>query len=161
MVQDILPGSRVLELGAGTGTVTRAILEAGVEPQDLDLVEVDPHFVKLLRVRFPDVGTHDIDAITMSRRLVHLSGSVDYVVSGLPLLLLSRTQRMRVLTGAFALLGRRGVFHQFTYGARCPIDQKMLRKANLTARRIGVAARNFPPAFVYRITRACDRSLSR
>jgi len=159
MVQGVLPGSRVIELGAGTGTVTRAILEAGVEPEDLDVVEMDSSFVKLLRVRFPDIGIHAVDATTISRRRLDLHGHVDFVISCLPLLLLSRAQKMRLLTGAFAMLGPGGVLHQFTYGARCPIDQKMLARIGLTAQRIGVATRNLPPAFVYRVSRVGDSFL--
>ena len=45
MATTLEPGARVIELGAGTGTVTQAILDAGVEPKDLYLVEQDARFV--------------------------------------------------------------------------------------------------------------------
>ena len=53
MVSDIGPGSRVIELGAGTGVFTQAILDAGVAPSDLIVVEQNEGFVELLKERFP------------------------------------------------------------------------------------------------------------
>jgi phosphatidylethanolamine/phosphatidyl-N-methylethanolamine N-methyltransferase len=154
MVQGLGPGSRVVELGPGTGTVTRAILEAGVLEEDLEVIEKDGNFARMLRGRFPGVAVHEIDAAKLGRRLGHLSGEVDCVISSLPLLLFSRSQRMRLVAGAFALLGPGGSLHQFTYAARCPIDARILSRLGLEATRIGLAAKNFPPAFVYKIVRS-------
>jgi len=153
MVSGLGAGSRVLELGSGTGTITRAILAAGVRESDLEIVEYDRNFIRTLRAEFPRVGIHEVDALTLSRRFAHLSGQLDCIVSGLPLLLFSRAQRMRVLAAAFTLLGDGGWFHQFTYAGRCPVDRRVLARLGLTSRRVGIAARNFPPAFVYRIQR--------
>lgn len=154
MAQGISPGARVVELGAGTGTVTEAILEAGVRPEDLDIVEKEWPFIASLQAKYAGVQVHQADALQVGRRLCYLGGSVDFVVSGLPLLLFSRAQRMRILRGAFTLLKSGGALHQFTYAARCPIDPDMLRKLGLKAARIGIAARNIPPAFVFKIYRA-------
>src|SRR5690348_11215160 len=53
MTADLRPGARVMELGAGTGSVTRAILDSGVRPEDLYLVERNEEFAAILRRRFP------------------------------------------------------------------------------------------------------------
>jgi phospholipid N-methyltransferase len=153
MARGLGPGHRVLELGAGTGNLTSAILAAGVEPANLELVELDPRFVRLLEQRFPGVEVHALDALSIAARLPHLAGRLDFIVSGLPLLLLSRPRRMRLLKGAFSLLGSGGAFHQFTYGAKCPVERRVLHRLGLKAERIGIAPRNFPPAFVYRFVR--------
>ena len=55
MVADVGPGSRVIELGAGTGVVTQAILDAGVSPEDLIVIEQNEEFAELLKARFPEV----------------------------------------------------------------------------------------------------------
>jgi len=157
MVKELGPGARVLELGSGTGTVTRAILEAGVDAEDLEIVEKDPAFIAMMRVKYPHVAAHQIDATTIARQLGHLSGKLDCVVSGLPLLLFSRAQRMRIVASAFSLRRDGGVLHQFTYGARCPIDRRLLKRLKLKATRVGIAAKNFPPAFVYRISRSAEQ----
>lgn len=157
LVRGIGPGSRVLELGSGTGTVTRAILEAGVDPGHLDIVEMDPGFANTLRAKFPNVTLHQMDATGIARQLSHLSGELDCVVSCLPMLLLSRAQRMRVVASIFSMLVEGGVMHQFTYAAFCPIERRMLNRLGLTASRLGVAARNLPPAFAYRIARKSEQ----
>ncbi len=46
-------GLPVLELGPGTGVITRAILERGVPPEHLYAVEYSPDFVRHLRGAFP------------------------------------------------------------------------------------------------------------
>ncbi len=153
MAADLHADSRVLELGAGTGNLTRGILDARVRPENLKLVEIDPAFVRLLQRRFADVEVLAIDALSVARSLPHLIGHFDCVVSGLPLLLLSRAQRLRLLKNSFRLLAPDGVLHQFTYAAKCPLERDLLARLGLRAERIGIAARNFPPAFVYRIRR--------
>ena len=46
----------VVELGAGTGTVTRQLLDAGIAPRRLVVVEQSPVMVGLLRERFPQLA---------------------------------------------------------------------------------------------------------
>jgi phospholipid N-methyltransferase len=82
--------ARVLEVGPGTGAVTVEILQR-MRPEDrLDIVEINPHFVEVLRRRFDD------DPLWRSRRpqcqLIHGPlqevpgvGVYDYMISGLPL----------------------------------------------------------------------------
>ena len=43
----------VIELGPGTGPVTEAMVERGVDPARLILVEFNPDFCRLLRTRYP------------------------------------------------------------------------------------------------------------
>src|SRR2546423_521864 len=43
----------VIELGPGTGPVTEALVEQGVDPARLVLVEFNPKFCQLLRSRYP------------------------------------------------------------------------------------------------------------
>jgi 16S rRNA A1518/A1519 N6-dimethyltransferase RsmA/KsgA/DIM1 with predicted DNA glycosylase/AP lyase activity len=51
---DPRPGERVVELGAGAGTIARALARA-VRPADLTLVELDPRLADGLRRRFAGV----------------------------------------------------------------------------------------------------------
>lgn len=52
---DPRPGERVVELGAGAGTIAAALWRR-VAPTDLTLVELDPELAAGLRARFP--GAH-------------------------------------------------------------------------------------------------------
>ena len=147
-------GARVVEVGAGTGALTRAILNTGVSEQDLCLVDSDERFVEMLRESFPDARTVHGDALSLSEHLEDLTGQVDYIISGLPLLFFSNARKRRLLAAAFALLGEGGAFHQFTYGGVCPVGRRTLDSLGLKASCLGVAALNMPPAFVYRFQHA-------
>ena len=143
-------GARVVEVGAGTGALTRAILNTGVSERDLCLVESDERFVEFLKERFPGARIVHGDATSLGEHLEDLTGRVDFIISGLPLLLFSDARKRRLLAAAFRLLGDGGAFHQFTYGGVCPVGRRTLDGLGLRASRLGVAALNVPPAFVYR-----------
>ena len=153
MVGGLRPGARVMELGAGTGTVTRAILDTGVKQSDLYLVERHAVFARLLRQRFPHAVLLHEDATALTEQARELADSIDFIVSGLPLVLFSQTQKRQLLVQSFDLLKSTGMFHQFTYGGRCPIRRSMLEGLGLKAALHGIAPFNVPPAFVYRICR--------
>ena len=153
MAAEIVPGSRVVELGVGTGTLTQALLEKGVQPTMLHLVEQNADFVQILETQFPESDVLAIDAAEIATHLEHLAGEIDYVVSGLPILWFSRNVKQRILSGAFSLLRPGGSFHQFSYFARPPVSQTLLDELGLRATRTGFAPLNVPPAFTYRFER--------
>ena len=153
MVAGAGPGSRVIELGAGTGAVTQAILNCGVASCDLVVIEQSTAFAGMLRERFPEVTVVTGDALALNRNLDSRAGPADFVVSGLPLLLFSPGQKLRLLTHVFAALGSDGAFHQFTYGGRCPVERPVLRRLGLEASLTAFTPFNVPPAFVYRLQR--------
>ena len=76
----------VVELGPGTGPVTEALVEAGVAPSRLVLVEFNPAFCRILRARYPDATLVQGDAYSLRRLLeTLLLEPAAAVVSGLPL----------------------------------------------------------------------------
>lgn len=144
----------VLELGAGTGAFTRAILDRGVSEADLTLVEYGSGFAEVLRHRFPRATVLEIDAARLGRNGAVPEGRFGAVVSGLPLLAMSERKTLAILRSAFRCLGPAGCFYQFTYGYRCPVSARVLDRLGLEATRVGVAFNNLPPASVYRL---CQR----
>ena len=152
MAKDVGPGARVVELGAGTGTLTAALLQGGVAPGNLYLVERDPQFVKILERRFPRCHVVSADALELDEQFGATTG-FDFVISGLPLLCFSPEKRYRVLQQAFRLLKPNGRLHQFTYAGRCPVDRDLRALLRLDSRLLGIAPLNLPPGFVYRLTR--------
>ena len=148
------PGARVIELGAGTGTVTEALLRRGVRPEDLYLLERNESFFDILTRRFPRCPLVSADALELRERFADSLHSFDFVVSGLPLLLFSPEQKARLFEQIFDVLGPNGAYQQFTYGARCPIDRAQRERLGLKRSLLGFAALNIPPAFVYRFSRA-------
>ena len=144
----------VLELGAGTGAFTRALLARGVPEGDLTLLEYSADFARLLRERFPHARVLSMDAARLAHTPIFDGAPVGAVISGLPLLHMSPKKIMAILTGAFGYLRRDGSFYQFTYMPRCPISSRLLKRLGLEATRIGGTLRNIPPAAVYRISRS-------
>jgi phosphatidylethanolamine/phosphatidyl-N-methylethanolamine N-methyltransferase len=152
MTRELKAGDRVVEFGPGTGTLTRQILARGVAEKDLVLLERCAGFASLLEQKFPQATVVRGDAASRQESLDPLRGQIDFIISGLPLVLFSREQKHRLLKKAFSLLKPGGAFYQFTYGGRCPIERRQLERAGLRARCVGFIALNMPPAFVYRIT---------
>ena len=86
-VVDTTSGLPVLEIGPGTGVITRAILARGVPPEKLYTVEYSADFVRHLRRNFPRVNVIEGDAFDLDATLGKGAPKCfDSVVSGVPLL---------------------------------------------------------------------------
>ena len=151
MAKDVCVSSRVIELGAGTGTLSEALLASGVAPETLYLVERERPLVKILQRRFPRCHVIAADVLALERE-IDVDFKFDFVISGLPLLCFSPDKRYRILRQSLQLLKPHGRLHQFTYGGRCPIDRDLRALLQVDSALLGLAALNLPPAFVYRIT---------
>ena len=116
----------VVELGPGTGPVTQSLIETGVAPERLVLVEYDPGFCRMLERRFDGVRLIQGDAYDLPRTLASFAGQpIAAVVSSLPLLNQPPPRRTKLIADAFALMGLGGVFVQFTYGLQSPIPREV------------------------------------
>ena len=141
----------VIELGGGTGPVTQALLEAGVAPADLLVIERDRHFHRLLSQRFPGISVLLGDAFDLES-LVEARGkrdSVRAIVSGLPMVPMGAKDQVRILRQALALTGGRGPFVQFSYGLASPIKPSVKADLGLSSRCVAQVWRNVPPARVW------------
>jgi phosphatidylethanolamine/phosphatidyl-N-methylethanolamine N-methyltransferase len=143
----------VIELGAGTGSFTRALLARGVREQDLALIDDRPEFAKLLANRFVRARTVRADAAHLKQIDLFGMAAAGAVVSGLPLLSMPPKKVIAILDAAFWHLRCDGAFYQFTYGPVCPVRRILLDRLGLKAVRIGRTLANLPPAAVYRIQR--------
>ena len=139
----------VVELGPGTGPVTKALIEYGVAQEKLVLVEYDPIFCRMLAQRFSPARVVQGDAYDLPRALGAYSGErIVAIVSSLPLLNQPPALRAKLIDDAFALMGATGVFVQFTYG----LDSPAPRKACINKYSGQCSApiwRNLPPARVW------------
>jgi phosphatidylethanolamine/phosphatidyl-N-methylethanolamine N-methyltransferase len=149
----------IVELGPGTGPVTKALLARGVRRDRLLLVEYDAYFCKLLSERFALIRVVRGDAYGLRATLDgRLASPVAAVVSSLPLLNEPPERRLALLDEAFALMGPDGVFVQFTYGLRSPIPRDACA-GKYMARCGPPVLRNLPPASVWTYRRR-GRSVS-
>ena len=142
----------IIELGPGTGPVTQALLQRGVAPERLVLVEFDAKFCRLLERRFPKCNVVQGDAYNLARTLKGvLDEPAGAVVSSLPLLNRPDPERLSLLAQSFGLMSPEGSFIQFTYGMVSPIPR---RSKHATAVRFDAEASppvwlNLPPARVW------------
>jgi phospholipid N-methyltransferase len=154
MVAHIDPhDGRVMELGGGTGVFTRAILETGLPPEQLEVVEINPAFARGLRRHFPHVSVLETPAQIVSAAAAGAQGEYQTVISGLPLLAMDRQMHADILSESFRMLRPGGGFIQFTYSMRPPVNRDILDALDLDVVRIGQTVRNFPPATVFRFFR--------
>jgi phosphatidylethanolamine/phosphatidyl-N-methylethanolamine N-methyltransferase len=149
----------VIELGAGTGSFTRALLARGVKEDDLALVDDRPEFSLLLASRFPRARTVPTDAAHLGRIDLFGPAAAGAIVSGLPLLSMPPRKVLAILEASFWHLRSDGAFYQFTYGPLCPVRRVLLDRLGLKAVHIGHTVANLPPAAVYRIRRRPRRGL--
>jgi phosphatidylethanolamine/phosphatidyl-N-methylethanolamine N-methyltransferase len=137
----------VVELGPGTGPVTEALVEAGVSPSRLVLVEFNPTFCRLLKSRYPDATLVQGDAYSLRRLLeTLLIQPAAAVVSGLPLVTKPVRMRLRLLRDAFDLMVPGAPFVQFTYSVAAPLPKRFGGFSVEASRRIWM---NLPPARVW------------
>ena len=137
----------VVELGPGTGPVTAALVEAGVDPARLVLVEFNPAFCRILRARYPDATLVQGDAYSMRRLLeTLLLQPAAAVVSGLPLVTKPMRMRLRLIRDAFDLMLPGAPFVQFTYSVASPLPRRL---GGFTVEKSERIWMNIPPARVW------------
>lgn len=143
----------VVELGAGTGAVTRALLESGISPARLIVVEYSAAFVQTLRARFPGLTIIHGNAVDLAH-LLPQGVAVDAIVSSLPLCSLPKTVTHSIVQQWDLMLKPRGgVAVQFTYNFRKP---HWLARAATHHGRVGTVWANFPPARVFTLRYAAS-----
>jgi phosphatidylethanolamine/phosphatidyl-N-methylethanolamine N-methyltransferase len=137
----------VVELGAGTGVISRALLASGLPPERLFVIEIVPDMALHLRRVLPGVNVLEGDA----RRLPHLlparwHGRIGTVICGIPLVLLPLEEQRRFIDAIEAVAPGRGFLH-YSYCITSPLPAA---KHALAARREAWTPLNFPPASVWR-----------
>lgn len=147
----VSPEDYVLELGPGTGAVTRAIMHAGVNPERLIIIERDKGFKKQLQKHFPHALILIGDARNLREMLAEQGiEEVAAVVSSLPLLNMPHSLRHAIVNSAFEVLRPDGAFIQYTYGFMSPLPADAQRDIGIRGRVAKRIWRNFPPARVWR-----------
>jgi phosphatidylethanolamine/phosphatidyl-N-methylethanolamine N-methyltransferase len=144
---DIDSTGAVVELGPGTGAITSALIERGIDQKRLVLVEYNPGFCALLRDRYPHARVVQGDAYRLRDSLRNvLSAPASAVVSGLPLVTKPMQTRLKLIREAFAALASDAPFVQFTYSVAPPIPKSLPGVSTEASERIWM---NLPPARVW------------
>jgi len=143
-------GGPVIELGAGTGRITQAILNRGIAAESIHAIEMNPAFCAKLRADFPGLNVHQMSAGDVAD--LNVQGA-QAVVSGLPLLSMPYDLQNAILTGTFKQVGATGSYIQFTYGPKPPVKPEIRAALGLTWTTSRKIWGNLPPARVYRFAR--------
>ncbi|MBY0545474.1 MAG: methyltransferase domain-containing protein [Gammaproteobacteria bacterium] len=105
----------VIEVGAGTGAVTKALLARGISPSNLVVIEQSPDLADYLRKQFPGVLVIEGDAAILRQLLPDPNAEINAIVSSLPLLSLPPEQVVAILKEWAHLLPPKSKLIQYTY----------------------------------------------
>jgi ornithine lipid N-methyltransferase len=140
----------LLELGAGTGPITRVLAEKARPECRVVVLERDPDFARLLHQRFDSLPNFDIvegdvrdlTAILAARGI----GQVDAVISGLPVPSFPRDLQRDLFRAVQQILAPEGSYNQIT---EMPWVYWRFYKRFFDEVRFVFEPRNFPPAGAY------------
>lgn len=149
IIDDVSP---IIELGGGTGALTRVLINTGLDPRRLYVIELDPALAAYLKSALPQVNVIHGNAAELDQILPHeVIGKVQRIVSGLPMINMPEIIRRKILESCFNVMAPEGAYLQYTYSPRSSIDAKAY---HLKKKRLGTIFRNLPPATVWQYTKA-------
>ena len=153
MVDELPPDThRVIELGGGTGSVTRALLAHGIARRRPAGHRTQRVIARTPAQRFPRCGSR----LAMRSNCPKSPHTVVFSQVARPMrsCRASVCSRCRKTCRAaswprFRCLRPGGRFIQFTYGPQAPVSERCSEALRLKVRRGGFVLRNVPPATVY------------
>jgi phosphatidylethanolamine/phosphatidyl-N-methylethanolamine N-methyltransferase len=122
---DLARPGPVLELGAGTGSLTRGLMRAGCPPGRIVALEREPRLVTVLRRDFPALTLIEGDATRIGEYLAGRVERLSAVISSLPIKWFSLEAQQAIVQPCLDLLGPGGRFFQMTnaFSSPLPIDR--------------------------------------
>lgn len=153
-LSDLKNAKCIVEFGAGTGVITQKILSEMSHDATLFCFEVDGDLIEILNKNIKDPRLKIIhDSVENFYKYITELGFeyVDRIISGLPLVLLSKELRDRILKSSEKYLKDDGVFVQFQYSLTNSSDFKKIFPYVF----VDFELLNVPPAFVY----ACRKTV--
>ncbi len=114
----------ILELGPGTGVITQALLERGIVPERITVIEYDPEFAAAIAARFHGIHVIQGDAFDLNRTLASRHPEPEAfagIVSGIPLLNFPVPRRQAYAQTLTQRLAPGASLIQFSYGMHAPV----------------------------------------
>ncbi|KQV44263.1 MULTISPECIES: phospholipid N-methyltransferase PmtA [unclassified Rhizobium] len=145
-------GLPVLELGPGTGVITKAILDKGVKPDNVVSVEFSTDFYNHLLGRFPGVNFINGDAFDLDTTLGEKSGQkFDCVISAVPLLNFPMYRRVALIEDLLKRVAPGRPVIQISYG---PLSPVVALPDRYQISHYDFVVRNIPPAQLWTYRKA-------
>jgi phosphatidylethanolamine/phosphatidyl-N-methylethanolamine N-methyltransferase len=153
MLLGMSPADLVVEIGPGTGAITRIIRQRLQDPKTYLGFDINREFIEKLRHEFPDLNFHQESAENLGTHFQN-GTQPDTVVCSLPWAIWPAQHQARVLEGIIAPLKNGGHFATFAYWPTmyAPAGfgfRKMLSKSFKKVERTKIVWGNLPPAVVY------------
>lgn len=142
---DFSRANLIVELGPGTGNITKAILKNMKFDARLLAFEINECFVS----RLNELGDERLSIISDSAENIgkYVEGkTVDYVISSLPLAVIPQKVKDNIVASSMKHLKDDGQFIQFQYS----LNARKMLKENFNEVKVDFTAINIPPAFVYK-----------
>lgn len=140
----------VVELGAGTGPITKVLAEKAPAECRVIALERDPDFARLLKERFQHLPNFEIiegDVRDLARMLEERGiRQVDYVISGLPVPSFPRDLQRDLFRVVRQILSPAGTYNQIT---EMPLVYWRFYGKFFDDVKFAFEPRNFPPAGAY------------
>ena len=145
-------GLPVLELGPGTGVITKAILAKGVKPENLVSVEFSTDFYNHLLGRFPGVNFINGDAFDLGTTLGEKKDQLfDCVISAVPLLNFPMYRRVSLIEDLLKRVAPGRPVIQISYG---PLSPVVALPDRYQISHYDFVVRNIPPAQLWTYRKA-------
>jgi phosphatidylethanolamine/phosphatidyl-N-methylethanolamine N-methyltransferase len=136
----------ILELGPGTGSITREILNRGVHSNQLTAVEYDVDLAGAVAMQFPGLRVLRGDVFDLKTVLANAVPDLfTAVISSIPLLSHPMRKRLALLWSAATFMQEGAPFIQFSYRLTPPVP----RSSAIAVRRAAFVWKNIPPATVW------------
>lgn len=141
----------VVELGGGTGAITKEILARMRPDAELVVFEINPVFADVLSVMGDQRLTVVNDSAVNLGRYLSERGitTVDAVISTLPLTIMDKETRAAILGEVLGVLHAEGRYVQIQYSL---VSKKEMQR-KFSSVKLDFTPLNFPPAFFY----ICER----
>lgn len=104
----------IIELGGGTGRITRKILDCMHENAVLYCFEIQPHLQRTL-MKIDDSRIQIVKDSAFNIRRHHDKNSIDLIISTLPLSFFSKEQRYGLMKDCYETLSAGGQFRQLSF----------------------------------------------
>ncbi len=148
------PEESVIELGPGTGALTRGIIQE-LDNKDHYLgIELDPNLVELFQERYPGLRIVQGSAEETTKHVEEIGiQKVGAVLSGLPFASLPHKAQRGIIAQLEVLIGNGATFRTFQYVPAWFLPSAITFRRNMSRRfgppRVtGPVVRNVPPALV-------------
>ncbi len=140
----------LVELGAGTGPITRVLAEKAPGDCRVVVLERDADFARLLKERFQHLPNFDViegDVRNLAQMLSDRGiGQVDYVISGLPVPSFPKDLQRDLFRVVKQILAPEGTYNQIT---EMPLVYWRFYRRFFDDVKFAFEPRNFPPAGAY------------